>query len=98
VGDFEGVWTGQITLPGDGGTADVRVEIRSTGGTYQQGDCDQPITLNEATDKVLDITVVQVAPCPSGDATLRLTGPGELDFVRQEGGGAAEYKGILRKS
>ncbi|MGJ6967613.1 serine/threonine-protein kinase [Streptosporangium sp. G11] len=99
---FAGTWRGRVVSRDDRGrTADVTITLdggRST-GTWATGDCEQRATLTRVRgDTVLELTVAQRDQCVSGDMTLTLRDAKTLDCVRQEGAGALEYHGSLRRS
>ncbi|MGP3959174.1 serine/threonine-protein kinase [Nonomuraea sp. 3N208] len=99
---FAGTWTGRAVSQDDR-KKDVEVTITLTGGqstgTWANGDCEQQATLTRVrSETVLEMTVAQRDQCVGGDMTLTLNGSGTLDLVRQEGAGALEYHGSLRRS
>ncbi|MFG1710788.1 protein kinase [Nonomuraea sp. M3C6] len=99
---FAGTWTGRVVSQDDRKQG-IDVTITLTGGqstgTWANGDCAQQATLTRLrSDTVLEMTVAQRDQCVGGDMTLTLNGPGRLDLVRQEGAGALEYRGSLRRS
>ncbi|MET7330752.1 serine/threonine-protein kinase [Nonomuraea sp. NPDC005650] len=99
---FAGTWTGRVVSQDDRKQgADVTITLtggQST-GTWANGGCEQQATLTRVrSDTVLEMTVAQRDQCVGGDMTLTLNGPERLDVVRQEGSGALEYRGSLRRS
>ncbi|MDP4505950.1 serine/threonine-protein kinase [Nonomuraea turcica] len=99
---FDGTWTGRVVSEDDRKKS-VEVTITLTGGqstgTWADGDCEQQATLTRVrSGTVLEMTVAQRDQCVGGDMTLTLKGSGTLDLVRQEGAGALEYRGSLRRS
>ncbi|WP_433432405.1 serine/threonine-protein kinase [Nonomuraea sp. CA-141351] len=99
---FAGTWTGQVVSQDDRKRG-VDVTVTLTGGqstgTWSNGDCEQQATLTRVRSAtVLEMTVAQRDQCVGGDMTLTLKDPGTLDLVRQEGAGALEYRGSLRRS
>ncbi|WP_436756670.1 protein kinase domain-containing protein [Streptosporangium sp. V21-05] len=99
---FAGTWAGRIVSQDDRErAADVTITLSPDGsaGTWVTGDCEQPVTLTRVrSDTVLDLTVAQRDQCVSGDMTLTLRDSQTLDCVKQEGGGALEHRGSLRRS
>jgi len=99
---FAGTWAGQVVSQDDRERAvGVTITLPRGGatGTWLSGDCEQQATLTRVrSDTVLVLNVAQRDQCVSGDMTLTLQDPQTLDCVKQEGGGALEYRGSLRRS
>ncbi|MFF4775390.1 serine/threonine-protein kinase [Microtetraspora fusca] len=101
-GAFAGTWTGQVVSQDDRKkTADVTLTLLrdQPTGTWRAGACEQQVTVTRVRDgNVLDLTRTQRDLCLGGDMTLTLKDSATLDFVGQEGAGALEYRGSLRRS
>ncbi|MFG2078006.1 serine/threonine-protein kinase [Nonomuraea maritima] len=98
---FGGTWTGQVTTnDARQDTSDVTLTLPpgQDTGTWRKGDCQQRVTLTRVrTGPALELTVLQQGTCVGGDMTLTLATPDTLDLRAQEGAGALEFRGNLRR-